>query len=809
LYDYPFLLLFNSIKSLKQEKFKLFPPHLLRLTTRSLFNFMKSIIFRSKKNAHRLFYFLNDTFKSFVTFEKDVLSNVAELFGSLNANFSAKTMASVSLLTLLTLSGVSQAPVYALPDGGVSVAGGVTFSQTGNTLDVNATGNRSIANYNSFNVANGETVNFNLPNASSAILNRVIGGNPSQIFGAINSNGQVFLTNPSGVLFGNTSQVNVGSLFATTLGITDANFLSGNLVFNRDPLSRASVVNDGTINVADGGFAALVASAVSNTGTITAPLGQIHLAVGDQVTLNLGSGLGATVTVDQALQSRVIGVQNAISNSGTLSANGGLVKLQADLQNNFYTRLVNNTGLVEANSVVSKNGEISFVGSTVSGTGIVLNSGTLNANGTLANGDAGQISVKGGDVQLNGGSLSAVSLNSSPVLGSVTVEADRNVNQAAASSIESGSVTLTGANLNLAGNISSVGTGISGTATNNINVANTAVITGGVNTPISLTAGNSFRMNGTITNSDSSIALTANTNGTPGTGDLNIGTSNPNALVSANGKFGTLTLQGRNVLVQGANNGVLGVPTNVFAGRSIDITSQNQTAVINSRVAVNSLGRITINAGTNVILARATVDANRGTVRITADQDANGTGLFQNTVDSQINADRGIVLVSAAQIQQAAAINTGNTQGVLNLTATTGDLSILSTASSSAKLLSVRANNGSILVNSDIGSNGSTTKVEARNNITGTGTVAGSLLFLSSSQGGIGTSALNRLNVNANNINVKATNGNVYLNQTTTTPLNFVGSNSAGTDLFVKVLPPGGSITNSGFIYAPNVVFEF
>ncbi|MBY0405662.1 MAG: filamentous hemagglutinin N-terminal domain-containing protein, partial [Cyanobacteria bacterium] len=363
---------------------------------------MKSIIFRSKKNSHRLFYFLNGTFKSFVTFEKDVLSNVAELFGSLNANFSAKTMASAFLLTLLTLSGVSQSPVFALPDGGVSVAGGVTFTQTGNTLDVNATGNRSIANYNSFNVANGETVNFNLPNASSAILNRVIGGNPSQIFGAINSNGQVFLTNPSGVLFGNTSQVNVGSLFATTLGISDANFLNGNLVFNRDPLSRASVVNDGTINVANGGFAALVASAVSNTGTITAPLGQIHLAVGDQVTLNLGSGLGATVTVDQALQSRVIGVQNAISNSGTLSANGGLVKLQADLQNNFYTRLVNNTGLVEANSVVSKNGEISFVGSTVSGTGSVVNSGTVNANGTLANGDAGQILVKGGDVQLDG-----------------------------------------------------------------------------------------------------------------------------------------------------------------------------------------------------------------------------------------------------------------------------------------------------------------------------------------------------------------------------------------------------------------------
>ncbi|MBY0404920.1 MAG: filamentous hemagglutinin N-terminal domain-containing protein, partial [Cyanobacteria bacterium] len=363
---------------------------------------MNSIIFRSKKNAHRLFYFLNGKLKSFLTHEKDVLANVAEMFGALNPLSATKTATTAAFAVIATLSLLSQAPSFALPQGGQSVSGDVTFNQNGNTLDVNTSANRSIANYNSFNVANGETVNFNLPGASSAILNRVIGGNPSQIFGAINSNGQVFLINPSGVLFGSTAQVNVGSLFASTLNISDQNFLNGNLVFNRDPNSNASVVNQGLINITKGGFAVLTGSAVSNSGSINAPNGQVFLAVGDQVTLNLGNGISADVTVDKALQSKVSGVQNAINNSGLIKADGGLIKLQADLQNNFYNRLVNNTGTVEALSVKESNGVISFVGNAPNGTGTVTNAGIVNASGTAENANAGSVSIQGGTVQQNG-----------------------------------------------------------------------------------------------------------------------------------------------------------------------------------------------------------------------------------------------------------------------------------------------------------------------------------------------------------------------------------------------------------------------
>ncbi|MBY0403225.1 MAG: filamentous hemagglutinin N-terminal domain-containing protein [Cyanobacteria bacterium] len=316
--------------------------------------FKSAKVLRSSTNCHRILYFVQGKLRSFLTHEKDVLSNVAALFGALNLfSPSGQKSAAQSAMALGMLGIVlSNTVAFALPQGGQSVSGDVTFNQNGNTLNVNTNANRSIANYDSFNVARGETVNFNLPGSSAAILNRVIGGNPSQIFGAINSNGQVFLVNPSGVLFGSTAQVNVGSLFATTLNISNQNFLNGNMVFTKDPnYGPASVVNQGNINITKGGFAVLAGSSVENAGTINAPQGQVHLAVGDQITMQMGNGIVADVTVDKALKDKVAGVNDAILNTGKIQADGGKIKLQVELENTVYDHLINNQGQVIAQSV--------------------------------------------------------------------------------------------------------------------------------------------------------------------------------------------------------------------------------------------------------------------------------------------------------------------------------------------------------------------------------------------------------------------------------------------------------------------------
>ncbi len=363
-------------------------------------------LFRSAGNAHRYFYFLNGKIHSFLTHEKDVLMNLAEMFGQLNAFFpnlqSTFVRRAVALGMLATL--MTPTAVMALPQGGQSVAGGVTFSQpNANTLNVNTSAQRAIANYQSFNVSNGNTVNFNLPSSKAAILNRVIGQDPSRIFGNINSNGQVYLVNPSGILFGSSARVNVGSLFASTLDITNHDFLNGNMVFFKNPnYGPASVTNEGVINIQKDGFAVLSGASVSNTGTINAPQAQVHLAVGDKISMAVSNDILIDVTVDQALQQGVEGVQDAIANSGTIKADGGLVQMQAKLANQVYDRLVNNSGVVEALSVAEQDGIVSFVAQTEGGGGLVQNTGTVNVSGNDTAPNGGSISIEGDIVHQSG-----------------------------------------------------------------------------------------------------------------------------------------------------------------------------------------------------------------------------------------------------------------------------------------------------------------------------------------------------------------------------------------------------------------------
>ena len=97
-----------------------------------------------------------------------------------------------------------------LPTGGQVSAGAASISSTANTLTVNQSSQRAAINWQSFSVGSGATVNFVQPNASSVILNRVVGNEQSVIAGALNANGQVFLLNSNGVLFTGGSSVNVG-----------------------------------------------------------------------------------------------------------------------------------------------------------------------------------------------------------------------------------------------------------------------------------------------------------------------------------------------------------------------------------------------------------------------------------------------------------------------------------------------------------------------------------------------------------------------------------------------------------------------
>lgn len=175
------------------------------------------------------------------------------------------------------------------------------------------------------------------------------------IAGALNANGKVFVLNSSGVLFTQGAQVNVGGIVASTLNMSDADFMAGKAMFTANG-SRASVINLGTINVADGGYSALLGNQVKNDGVIVAKLGAAVLAGGDKISLNFNGDSLVGVTIDQ-------GALNAlVENGNAIRADGGLVVLTAKGLDTVLATVVNNTGEIRAQTIEDRAGKIYLLG---------------------------------------------------------------------------------------------------------------------------------------------------------------------------------------------------------------------------------------------------------------------------------------------------------------------------------------------------------------------------------------------------------------------------------------------------------------
>ena len=150
----------------------------------------------------------------------------------------ASIASSIFAIAAVSFFGISSAsaagnsvPANALPTGGQVVAGQAAISQSNNVMNINQSSQRGVINWDSFNVGSNATVNFNQPNASSSTLNRVNGATQSMINGAVNANGQVIFVNPNGVIFGKGAEVNTGGITATTMNISDSDYMNGKMNF--------------------------------------------------------------------------------------------------------------------------------------------------------------------------------------------------------------------------------------------------------------------------------------------------------------------------------------------------------------------------------------------------------------------------------------------------------------------------------------------------------------------------------------------------------------------------------------------------
>lgn len=289
---------------------------------------------------------------------------------------------------VLALLGAMPSLVHALPQGGQVVLGAADISQNGNSLTVVQHGSRVALDWSDFSIATGERVAFNQPSPSAVALNRVTGNNPTAIFGQLTANGQIFLINANGILFAPGASVSTGGLIASTLDLNTSDFASGKLHFAG---TTGRVTNQAQLAASASGFVALLGGQVSNQGLIKARLGSVALAAGSDMTLDFaGDGL-LKLQVNQ-------GAVNALAeNRQSVSASGGEILLTAEAVDGVTRAVVNNTGILEAQTLDNRGGDIRLLAD--------MSNGATTAGGKLdvsapEGGDGGFIETSGAHVQI-------------------------------------------------------------------------------------------------------------------------------------------------------------------------------------------------------------------------------------------------------------------------------------------------------------------------------------------------------------------------------------------------------------------------
>lgn len=307
------------------------------------------------------------------------------------------------------------------PTGAQVVNGQASIVAAGKTLSITNTAG-AILNWQSFSIGANEVTRFIQPSATSSVLNRVVGPDPSTLLGQLASNGRVFLINPAGILVGSGARIDTAGFIASTLNLSNSNFLAGKLNFSGN--SGAGVVNQGQIVTPTGGSVYLIGSQVGNEGLIHTPGGETLLAAGHSVRLVDSGTPGLSVEVSGGGQATNLGTITAdagrvgiagalVRQAGTINASslvreGGRVFLKAS------QRAEVENGAIDVSSAVSTGGRIEITGDQVA----LRGSSTLNASGATG---GGQILVGGG---LQGKDTSLTNATATTVDAGVTLKAD-------------------------------------------------------------------------------------------------------------------------------------------------------------------------------------------------------------------------------------------------------------------------------------------------------------------------------------------------------------------------------------------------
>lgn len=256
---------------------------------------------------------------------------------------------------------------YAGPTGGNIVGGSGNINQSNLNTTINQLSNRLAIDWQTFNINSNESVNFNQPNRSSIALNRILDQNASQIHGSINANGQIVLVNPNGVFFGKNSTVNAGGLFAAALDVNSEDFMQGRLDFKALENSSGLIINEGRLEVIDGGALVLLGQKVENRGMLVANFGTVAIAAGHDISVRFSDYENFSININQNDLANILGLNNpSVLNTGLIQAHNGNVVLTAK-QADAIKSSINNVDNQQAFSfssgqIIEKNGVVYLAG---------------------------------------------------------------------------------------------------------------------------------------------------------------------------------------------------------------------------------------------------------------------------------------------------------------------------------------------------------------------------------------------------------------------------------------------------------------
>lgn len=601
------------------------------------------------------------------------------------------------------------------PQDGIVSAGNATISSSGSTLNIRQSTNRAVIDWRSFDIGAGETTRFYQPSSGSITLNRVNSSSPSFIDGNLIANGNVFIVNQNGVLFGQNSRIDVNGLVATTANITNTNFMNGNLRFDQAGNPDATIENRGVITAGEAGLVGLVAPNVLNSGIIHAKLGRVHLASGDTATVDLyGDGLIEVGANDYANQ-------RVVENTGKITAEGGTIAMTAAAGAHMVNSLIRVSGELHAPSVGVKNGKIII--------------GAEGSNAVSKNVAANKGKKTGSSTVIVDGVLDVSGKKPGEKSGQITITADHIAIKSAAVLDATGDVG--GGTVHIGGEY--LGKGDTPTATYTI------VQTGSLIDASALTSGNGGEV---IVYSDKTTefggTIIADGSGETGNGGFAETSGRDNLLAMGTvqlragrrGRAGTWLLDPADITITSATNtSITGSPnftatgtasqvsaasikslldagTNVTITTSNDAYTGNGDIIVASAITTTGLGSLKLSAFRNITISSA-ITLQGGSLTLRADNTGIGNGSIVQSSSGAIATNGGNITMGGG----SGVISAGSGYATGNTIATEG-ISIASTVS---------AGGGNIIMNgaaySSAGANRKGVYIAGAVTTTGSGTI--------------------------------------------------------------------------------------